>query len=99
MNITSIISISAAALLLGACNSSLAPSAQSTANDILANTLAWGCPIIGGIQVSTLNLTATQRQIINAAAADCATPPTSLNPQVAATAIVQAAVIVQQMKH
>lgn len=77
-----------------------APSGCLQTQAIVANALAYACPIALGVQVSTLKLTATESTIINEAVADCAQWQANPNvvftsPQTVASILIQAAELLQ----
>lgn len=87
------------ALALAGCQTTGGPTADPSA--VIADALAYVCPIASGVQVSTLRLTTADAAIVNTAVADCqmweANPSSSFtSPAVVASVLVQAAVIIQQ---
>ena len=65
-------------------------------NTLVSEALAWACPVLGGIQVSTITLNPTEQAILNDAVADCnayqANP--TIAPATVATVLVQAMTII-----
>ena len=86
------------ALALAACQTT---GGAPDPNAVMADALAYACPIAAGIQVSALKLNAAQQAIVATAVADCqiweANPSASFtSPTAVASILVQAAVLIQQ---
>lgn len=99
--------LAALSLLFGVtgCNQS-APNASAVtlpanASQSLSVAVSYVCPVLAGVQVSTIKLTTTQRTIINTAVSDCtlygSNPAAAINPTTVASLLVQALVILQSV--